>query len=249
MRVTKTVGPGHPVPCHTEFDLALLQAMLRERHPDVVALGRPTSTQFEVVNMVVDANQTHGRRVDIFIYMDTGYIVRVHPGHHANGSNDMRPIVIPPRSPLLRNVDMAHGAGWAMHRAPPPGFVRQENEAALGEASAATRGQAQLLDADDAAIIPSYDVSTAGNAAMRHTLEDVFPPGEDIEADVSLDARVPWWLWLSGGVTRSQCEAGIVEAHAGRLRGYPFVKVVFADGASRTATWDRGTKPAWSRPS
>ena len=82
--------------------------------------------------------------------MDTGYIVRVHPGHHANGSDDMRPIVIPPRSPLLRNVDMAHGAGWAMHMAP-PGFVRQENEAALGrqeneaalgKASAATRGQA-----------------------------------------------------------------------------------------------------------
>jgi hypothetical protein len=244
-----------------------MQAMLRERHPDVVALGRPTSTQFEVVNMVVDANQGHGRRVDIFIYMDTGYIVRVHPGHHGNGSNDMRPIVIPPRSPLLRNVDMAHGAGWAMHRAP-PSFVRQENEAALGKASAATRGQASatgeavcprpgrpssprtvpsLLGADDAAIIPSCDVSTAGNDA----LEDVFPPGDDIEADVSLDARVPWWLWLSGGATRSQCTAapGIVGAHAGRLQGYPFVKVNFPDGTSRTATWERGTKPAWSRPS
>ena len=61
------------------------------------------------------------------------------------------------------------------------------------------QGLCSLLDADDAAIIPSYDVSTAGNAGMRHTLEDVFPPGEDIGADVSLDARVPWWLWLSGG--------------------------------------------------
>ena len=106
--------------------------MLRERHPDVVRLGRTKKAQFGVVNMVVDANQNHGQRVDIFIYMDTGYIVRVHPGNHASGSKDMRPIVIPPRSPLLRNVDMIHGAGWAMHSPPPPGFVRRENETVPG---------------------------------------------------------------------------------------------------------------------
>ena len=186
----------------------------------------------------------------------------------------MRPIVIPPRSPLLRNVDMANGAGWAMHRAP-PGFVRQENEAALGEASAATRGQAQLLDADDAAdaaiildaddawttgqgicslldaddaaIIPKYDAKTAGNAAMRHTLEGVFPQREDIEADISFDERVPWWLWLTTRSINSKFGAGIVSVSAGRLGGYLFVKVILAgDEASHTATWwGRNPKPTW----
>ena len=68
--VTPTIRPGHPVPCHVLFEHVLLHGILRERYPDLP--GCPTAKmQFEVVNLVVDANQKDGRRVDTFLYMDT----------------------------------------------------------------------------------------------------------------------------------------------------------------------------------
>lgn len=138
---------------------------------------------------------------------------------------------------------------------------------ALGQASAATRGQApaapqdgqapaaaapgpMLLDQEDAELIPAYDASTAGNAAMRFALEAVFPPGDDADADVSLDARAPWWLWLSKGAgwRRLSLAPGIAQVRAGRCHDLPYVQVFTPDGTSCTATWERGTIPTWSRP-
>ena len=165
--------------------------------------------------MVVDANQNHGQRVDIFIYMDTGYIVRVHPGHHANGSNDMRPIVIPPRSPLLRNVDMAHGAGWAMHSPHPPAssvrrtrrrwarpllpretrtssWTRTTPRTPRSSWTRTTPGRLGKASARSwTRTTPRSSPPTT--SAMRHTLEGVFPQRDrDREADISFDERGPW---------------------------------------------------------
>ena len=123
------------------------------------------------------------------------------------------------------------------------------------QASAATRGKATaaaaaaaptlvLLDADDADLIPCYEARMASDSRMMQALETIFPHGEDAEDDISLDARVPWWLWLSAGWTRRQLRLimGVVGVHAGRSHDFLFVKVFCRDGQAHKAggvvIWD-----------
>ncbi len=267
VNVAGTLAPGRPDP---NVPREAFHALLSQRHPDLARTGAVRDVLFEVVHNVRDPNISHGRRVDVFVHFDTGFILRVHPGHQGNGSQDMRPILLPPGTPVLRAADVELGAGWASRRYA-PGLIRRDNQGMAASASA--RGVAYpggpaaaaaaattfaplteggfhaLLHADDVDLIPAYDASTNGHRVFRLLLEDVFPRDAEADVDISVHDGLPWWLWWRAGATsRTRYPAGtaVHRATAGRRRGQLFVSVWAVDGLVHTATWGRGSTPAWS---
>ena len=75
----------------------------------------------------------------------------------------------------------------------------------------------------------------------------MLPRGTKHWADISYNpqAQVPWWLWMSGGLTRCQVARGVVKVCAGRSTNL-FVKFFLFDGGICTATWQAGDKPEWT---
>ena len=155
----------------------------------------------EKVLRVTDHNRPPHPRIDMFCYMQTGEVIRLHP-------DSMQPHTMPWRCNLF-DVPTAcsEGVGAALHRRPPR-RVATSCAAQLGEPSDVMQPGNLLCSREDMTAFCRYDIQQVNWSHVREKLMEL--GDEDQEIEWSDGEHYPWWLWLANtGKMRDVANDGI----------------------------------------